>query len=73
MRNLTYAVGLATAAEMLEVDRETVRRWVRSGLLDSARGPGGATAPYMVDRRDVAELARNRADRRSVQRLAGAR
>lgn len=48
------------AAELVERDPSTVRRWVRSGRLtrhDGAPGPGGGMPPILVDRAELEALA----------------
>lgn len=60
MTNLSYLMGSVDAAQLLGVDRETVRRWIHAGKLTAVRGPGGIRAPYILDAREVEKLAAER-------------
>jgi excisionase family DNA binding protein len=56
---------VSEAAELLRVNEETVRRWVRAGRLQAVM-PGGRKAGYRISERLVrAMLSGDQADKRS--------
>jgi len=53
-------VGVAEAAEILEVDRATVTRWLRQGKIIAAHKLPGSNGAWLMPYASVAHLAAQR-------------
>jgi excisionase family DNA binding protein len=62
MTESSTLVGTADVMEMLDVSRDTVVRMVARGTLKAVHKMPGPRGPYLFDRADVEQLARDKAE-----------